>query len=76
MLCSYKNSCFCCDFCSSKYKCRSLGQLLLSTPEGNLFNDVLGVPDFKLNGMILKACWPFPNETNRTRMYNFRSKDT
>ena len=37
------------------------------------FNDVLGVPDFKLTGLIFKAYLPFPNETNRTRMYNFRS---
>ena len=64
MLCSYKNSCFVVIFCSYKYKCQSPGQLLHSTAEGNLFNDILGVPDFKLTGMILKAYWPFPDETH------------
>ena len=38
--------------------------MLRSTPAGILLNDILGVPNFKL-ALILKACWPFPNETNQ-----------
>ena len=38
--------------------------MLRSTPAGVLLNDILGVPNFKL-ALILKACWPFPNETNQ-----------
>ena len=35
---------------------------------GILFNKVLGDIDFKLTGLILKAFWPFPNETDATRI--------
>ena len=55
-------------FCSYKYNCRGFWQLLCSTPAGILFNKVLGDLDFKLTGLILKAFWPFPNETDPTRM--------
>ena len=58
--------------CDCKYKRRGVGQLLRSIAAGFLFNDILGFPNFKLTGLIWKACWPFPSETDPACMYNFR----
>ena len=67
MLCSYKNSHFVETFVAINVSVEVFG------PTGVLFNEVLGDYDFKLTSLNLKTCWPFPNETDLTRMNNFTS---
>ena len=70
MLCSYKNNCFCLDFCS--YKCKCYKYKYYCVPHQQVF--FLMTSWVILTSLILKACWPFPMKLiQRVCIINFRS---